>query len=345
MTVTVNDGHAYEWQSENSQYWKKCKFCGDETEKKDIPTITINGANTVCITQDYKFSFTLPEGTTDAESGYEFTNKGGGIKLTAENGMYSGVLESQFYDENEISFKLKAYAKTTDGFVFSADKTVAILNEHAGGVATCVESAICDTCGKHYGEFDSTNHNLEKIPEKGATVTETGNKEYWHCTDCDKYFADENGENEIELADTVIAKLPPEIIEGKEQRITAGEKKELNFRSNAAYSDFIRVELDGRTLDEKNYTVKEGSTVVTLKADYVATLSAGEHTIGIVSESGTATTTFTVNAKAVVDNDTKSPQTGDNSHMALSIALLFVSGGALIVTGIYSRKNTVKTKN
>ncbi len=62
---------------------------------------------------------------------------------------------------------------------------------------------------------------------------------------------------------------------------------------------------------------KEGSTIVTLKADYVATLSAGEHTIGIVSTSGTATTTFTVNAKTVADNDTNSPQTGDNSMMWL----------------------------
>ena len=126
----------------------------------------------------------------------------------------------------------------------------------------------------------------------------------------------------------------------------------MSFTSNAAFSDFLRVELDGKTLDEKYYTVKEGSTIVTLKADYVATLSVGEHTIGIVSEGGTATTTFTVNAKAVVnddkakpaaendttDNDKKSPQTGDNSHMALWLAVLLVSGGVLIVTGIYSRK-------
>lgn len=352
VTVTVNNGHTYEWQSENSQYWKKCKFCGDKTAKKDIPTITINGADTVCITQDYKFSFTLPEGTTDAESGYEFTNKGGGIKLTAENGMYSGVLESQFYDENEISFKLKAYAKTTDGFVFSAEKTVAIQNEHAGGVATCIDLAICDTCGEPYGELDSTNHNLEKISAKDATVTATGNKEYWHCLDCGKYFADQNGENEIALADTVIAKLPPEIIEGEGQSVTEGEKKELTFRSNAAFGDFIRAQLDGKNLDEKNYTAAEGSTVVTLKADYVSTLSAGEHTIGIVSESGTATTTFTVHAKAVVnddkanpaadndtaDNDTKSPQTGDNSHMALWLAVLLVSGGAVFGTAIVRKK-------
>ena len=125
---------------------------------------------------------------------------------------------------------------------------------------------------------------------------------------------------------------------GSEMCIRDRDKKELTFKSNAAFSDFIRVELDGKTLDEKYYTVKEGSTVVTLKADYVATLSAGEHTIGIVSESGTATTTFTVNAKAVVDNDTKSPQTGENSHMVLWIALLFVGGAGVIGTTVYGKK-------
>ena len=214
----------------------------------------------------------------------------------------------------------------------------ATLSEHTGGEATCINKAVCEYCGKEYGELDSTNHNLEKISAKAATVTETGNEEYWHCKDCGKYFADENGENEIELADTVTQKLPPEIIEGKGQSITVGEKKELTFRSNAAYSDFIRARLDGKTLDEKYYTVKEGSTIVTLKADCVAALSAGEHIIGIVSESGTATTAFTVNANAVVDNDTKSPQTGDNSHILLWIALLFVSGGAVIGTTIVRKK-------
>lgn len=220
--------------------------------------------------------------------------------------------------------------------------TVTVNDGHTGGEATCAAKAVCEICGEEYGELDSTNHNLEKITAKDATVTETGNKEYWHCKDCDKYFADENGIDEIALADTVIPKLPPEIIEGKGQSITAGDKKELTFKSNAAFSDFIRVELDGKTLDEKNYTVNEGSTVVTLKADYVATLSAGEHTIGIVSTNGTATTTFTVNAKAVVDNDTKSPQTGDNSHMALWIALLFVSGAGVIGTTVYSKRKRVR---
>ena len=203
-----------------------------------------------------------------------------------------------------------------------------------GGTATCTAKALCILCGKEYGT--QTNHNLESIPAKAATVTETGNKEYWHCKDCGKYFLDKNGKNNIELADTVTQKLTPEIIEGMEQSQNAGEAKELIFRSNAAFGDFIRVELDGKTLDAANYTVKEGSTIVTLKADYVGTLSTGKHTIGIVSTSGTATTTFKINAKA--DNDTKSPKTGDSSQLALWIVLLFASGSLLIVTGVCSKR-------
>ena len=210
------------------------------------------------------------------------------------------------------------------------------MSAHSGGTATCTHKAVCEYCGGRYGEVDSTNHTLEHIPAKAATVTETGNEECWHCKDCGKYFSDENGENEIELDDTVIGKLPPEIIEGKGQSLTEGEKKALTFRSNAAFSDFIRVELDGSTLDEKNYTVKEGSTIVTLKADFVGTLSAGEHTIGIVSESGTASTTFTIHAKAANNND--SPLTEDTGHTALWIIILLVSGGLLSVTGVYVRK-------
>ena len=200
----------------------------------------------------------------------------------------------------------------------------------AGNEATCQNKAICGICKQECGELDSTNHNLEKIPAKDATVTENGNTEYLRCKDCDKYFADENCENEIELAYTVTQKLPPEITEGKGQSITSGDKKELTFRSNAAFGDFIEVRLDGSTLNEDYYTKAEGSIIITLDADYVSTLSSGNHTIGIVSESGTATAEFAVNAEP--------PMAGDNSYITLWITLLFVSGGLMTVTGVYGKK-------
>ena len=116
-----------------------------------------------------------------------------------------------------------------------------------------------------------------------------------------------------------------------------GTKDGLTFTSNAAYKHFQKVQVDGKDLDASNYTVKEGSTIVNLKAEYLETLSVGKHTLAIVSETGTATTEFTVKAAAVTD-DTQSPQTGDDSNIALWIAVLLAAGTALTGTAVYSRK-------
>ena len=300
----------------------------------------------------------MPEGTTDACYGYEFAKSGDlGLDPIIENNELYGFVSVDWYAAGENSFKVYAGAKTDDGFKFSVSKTVSLLSDHVdddknhicdvcevkisdhtGGEATCTKKAVCEYCGEEYGEIDSSNHNLEHVSEKDATVTDAGNIEYWQCKDCENYFTDEKGISSISQEDTVIAKLQPEIIEGNGQSVTAGEKKDLAFRSNAAFSDFIRVEIDGKTLDEKNYTVKEGSTIVTLKADYVASLSVGVHTLGIVSESGTATTTFTITAKTAADNSIKPVNSGDNSHMALWLALLIVSGGAVVGTTVVIKK-------
>ena len=253
VTVTVNDGHTYEWQSENGQYWQKCKFCNHETAKKDIPTSNISGADKVCRTQDYKFSFTLPEGATDAAYGYEFIGLGDGpLTPTFEGGMYCGVIKSAAYPAEETSFKLIVSAKTADGFEFSAEKTVTIQNAHSGGTATCTNKAVCEICGESYGELDPNNHaNLKHIDAKAATKTSEGNIEYWYCSGCKKYYKDAKATQEITKAQTVTAKLP---------------------------------------------------------------------------------------------DDSKSSQTGDNFNLALWIALLFISGGAVTVTTVYGRKKKRLTK-
>ena len=360
VTVTVNDGHTYEWQSENGQYWQKCKFCNHETAKKDIPTINISGADKVCRTQDYKFSFTLPEGATGAAYGYKFIGfSDDPLTPIVENGLYSGIIKASAYPATENSFKLIVSAKTADGFAFSAEKKVTIQNEHSGGTATCKDKAICEVCGESYGKLDPNNHaNLKHIDAKAATKTSEGNIEYWYCDGCNKYYKDAKATQEITKAQTVTAKLPPKITAGDGATVTQGEKKELSFTSDASFSDFLRVELDGTTLDEKNYTKKEGSTIITLNRDFVATLSVGEHTLAIVSQSGTATAKFTVKAKpaetatpqpTVTPQPTAQPQptvqpvsplprTGDTANPALWFALLIVSGSALAAIFVLRRK-------
>ena len=225
--------------------------------------------------------------------------------------------------------------------------------EHSGGKATCTQNAVCEFCKASYGSPDQNNHtDLKHIDAKAATAAEEGNIAYWYCDGCKKYFSDKDGTKEIAKADTVTAKLPPKITAGDGAAVTQGEKKELTFTSDASFADFVRVELDGTALEEKNYTKREGSTIITLNRDFVATLSVGEHTLAIVSQHGTATAKFTVKAKPA---ETATPQptaqptptvqpvspilrTGDTANPALWFALLIVSGGAAIGITVASRK-------
>ena len=79
----------------------------------------------------------------------------------------------------------------------------------SGGKATCAEKAVCEVCGKAYGELDPKNHtDLKYIPAKAATEDSEGNIEYWYCEGCNKYYGDRDGTKEIKKADTVTAKLP-----------------------------------------------------------------------------------------------------------------------------------------
>ena len=229
----------------------------------------------------------------------------------------------------------------------------------SGGKATCKDKAICEICGDSYGSPDPNNHaHLKHIDAKAATVAEEGNIAYWYCGDCNKYFSDAAATKEITKAATVTAKLPPKITAGDGAAVTQGEKKELTFTSDASFADFLRVELDGTALEEKNYTKREGSTIITLNRDFVATLSVGDHTLAIVSKSGTATAKFTVKAKpaetattqpTVTPQPTAQPQptvqpvspiprTGDAANPALWFALLIVSGSALAAIFVLRRK-------
>ena len=97
----------------------------------------------------------------------------------------------------------------TDKAGNTAEMAVTVNDGHTGGTATCTEKAVCEVCGKAYGEFDANNHSdLKHIPAKAATKTAEGNIEYWYCEGCNQYFSDKDGTKEIKKADTVTAKLP-----------------------------------------------------------------------------------------------------------------------------------------
>ena len=159
--------------------------------------------------------------------------------------------------------------------------------------------------------------------------------------------------NDCGYVRTVTASTPS-ITGGQNEKWTQGSANELIFTSNAPLSEFISVTIDGQVVDEKNYVKEEGSTIIKLKADYLSTLSAGNHTISINSTSGSATTAFTIeeiatnssgattevspDATTAVSPDVESPKTGDNNNLFLWTTLLCISGFAIFGTRIYSKK-------
>ena len=352
VTVTVNDGHTYEWQNENGQYWQKCKFCNHETAKKDIPTINISGADKVCRTQDYKFSFTLPEGATDAAYGYEFIGLGDGpLTPTVENSLYSGIIKASTYPAEENSFKLIVSAKTADGFDFSAEKTVTIQNEHTGGTATCIEQATCEICGEKYGDLK---------PHSYSSDWSTDETNHWHeCTECraktdEAEHTDGNKDHKCDVCEKILSECTDT---NKDHKCDlCGKTLSEHSGGKATCKDKAKCEFCGESYGELN--VNNHSDLKHFPA--VAATKTAEGNIEYWYCSGckkyykdaAATQEIkqadTVTAKrpsgTITPGADKSPQTGDNSNLLLWIALLFISGGAVTATTVYGRKKKRSVK-
>lgn len=154
-----------------------------------------------------------------------------------------------------------------------------------------------------------------------------------------------------------------QIIDGANSSWTHDSDGNITIRGNGDFSKFTGVKVDGNLIDKSNYTAKEGSTIITLKASYLNTLSAGNHTVEILWTDGSASTTFTTKAN-ISDNsnnnqndnnnsnssddkpssgtdkkDVTAPKTGDNTPSVWLFILSVLSGTGLIITVKKRREN------
>ena len=175
LTVTVHSSHSYKWQTENGQYWGDCEFCGNRVEKTNVPTLTITSPDAVCRTQDFEFSFNLPDGCTNPAYSYEFTFSGDGGPITPVDGLCTGMIPAKYYKAEETGFRFIASVTTAEGYRFSVSKDITI-REHSGGTATCTKQAVCDHCGQSYGALKAHSFTAETAEEQylksAATCTE-----------------------------------------------------------------------------------------------------------------------------------------------------------------------------
>ena len=172
-------------------------YCEAQTvtvDEKYVDTVTVNGTE---VELDEEGSFTLAP--ANGEQKIIAADKAGN---TAE--MTVTVNDGHTYSECVSNGDGTHTRKcTADGFNSCETKNC------SGGKATCAEKAICELCGKAYGELNASNHtNLVSFPAKAATTDAEGNIEYWRCEGCGKYFTDSAGTKEITAKDTVTGKLP-----------------------------------------------------------------------------------------------------------------------------------------
>ncbi len=294
-----------EWSTDETNHWHECSVCGD---KKDVAVHTPGAEATE----------TTPQTCTVC-----------GYVIKAALGH-----THNFNQKNTSETYLKSAATCTKKAVYyyscSCGEKGTETFESGETLAHTWETKWVNNDGKHWHECavcntksDEADHAFEWKIDKEATVTEAGAK-HEECKVC--------GYKKAAIA---IGKLAPSIIDGGNAKWNKGGENNLTFKSDAAFSDFVEVLVDGRTITAENYEKREGSIIIQLKASYLATLAEGEHTLTIRSTSGDATTKFTVEAEIV------SPPTGSiNVWVWIIICVVSLGVGATSVVFTIRKRKT-----
>ena len=294
-----------EWSYDSGKHWHECSVCGN---KKDEAAHTPGAAATE----------TTPQTCTTC--GYVIKEAIGHVHSYTEKNTDAKYLKSAATCTAKAVYYYSCSCGEKGTATFESGETLA----HAW------ETKWANNDGKHWHECtvcktkgDEADHAFEWKIDKEATVTEAGAK-HEECKVC--------GYKKAAIA---IDKLAPSIIDGRNAKWNKGGENNLTFKSDAAFSDFVEVLVDGKTITAENYEKREGSIIIELKASYLAMLAEGEHTLTIRSASGDATTKFTVEAEIV------SPPTGStNVWDWIIIGVVALGVGATVVVFIIRKRKT-----
>ena len=195
MTVTVNDGHTFgEWTSNgDGTHTRQCTADGC-TEGVETDNCIDEDKNHIC---DICGNIISNHEDANQDHVCDLCGKVISNHEDADNNHvcdHCGKVISNHEDANKDHV---------------CDLCGKVITNHIGGNKTCRDKAVCEACGKSYGELDPNNHtDLKHFPAKAATEDSEGNIEYWYCSGCGKYYSDKDGTKEIKKADTVTDKLP-----------------------------------------------------------------------------------------------------------------------------------------
>ena len=272
-------------------------YCEAQTvtvDEKYVDTVTVNGT---AVTLDADGGFVLPP--TNGEQKIVVTDKAGNnaeMTVTVNNGHTFG----EWVSDNDGKHTRKC---TVDGCdVFETENC-------SGGNATCTEKAVCDVCGKAYGEVDGTNH--EGGVQEWTTRTAFNHEQKWNCCGA-----------------VIVASEAHEWKDGVCRE--CGYVCLHNDADKDHICDYCKKTISEHVDKDKNHI-----------CDYC------EKTISAHKDAPTKEIKKADTVTAKLPDDSKSPQTGDNSNLILWIALLIISGGVMKGVTAFgkNKKHSAKIKD
>lgn len=276
-------------------------FTYDGTGKAAVTGLTDIAADNI---SEFTLHFHGWQGTAFAEqhltgAASKFTDEAVAAIAPTEPGSYLMILTGK--SSNHYTYKswIMTINKATVT-VTAADKTV-IAGDEDG-----LPSLNNPTEGKDYTVTGlAAGHSLTTVPTLNYSEEANVDAVATYSIIPSGAAADEKYYTTIQYVNGTLHVEKIAIIEGANQTWTKESGKDLVIRSNADFSDFLGVTVnDVELVQNQDYTAKSGSTIVTIKADYLNSLAAGDYKIAIVSDTGSAVTKFTVKAETAGDSDT-----------------------------------------
>ena len=196
------------------------------------------------------------------------------------------------------------------------------------GVKVSYQTSDCAPSGKYTMTVTLTYDDIVPSPRKEVTS-----------------FEFTVGEPEVKVSETS-AEAPKDIykiIEGAKSTWNSSTTEGLTIRGDGDFAKFAGVRVDGNWIPSAHYEAKSGSTIVTLKPSYLASLSEGEHTVDIMWIDDSASTTFTVaaNTAAAQPELDSVPKTGEGVMGWMPEVLLLAAAGMVTFGGILRRRSKI----
>ena len=329
-------------------------YCEAQTvivDEKYVDTVTVNGT---VVTLDADGGFVLPP--TNGEQKIVVTDKSGNnaeMTVTVNNGHTFG----EWVSDNDGKHTRKCTVDGCDAFE---------TENCSGGNATCTEKAVCDICGKAYGEFDGTNH--KGGVQEWTTRTAFNHEQKWNCCgavivaseahewkdgvcrECG-YVCLHNDADKDHICDYCKKTISEHVDKDKNHICDYCEKtiSEHVDKDKDHICDYCEKTISEHVDKDKNhvcdYCEKTISEHVDKDKDHICDYC--KKTISAHEDAPTKEIKKADTVTAKLPDDSKSPQTGDNSNLILWIALLIISGGVMKGVTAFgkSKKHSAKIKD